>query len=98
MLVEGALPLDLDTLLALAVPAFGALITDPRAALSAFIVDRLAGSLREQSYSAHKVNAVLALGVQRLADIPRRLEAVRAFAALPEAATQTATNKRIANI
>ena len=98
MLVEAALPLDLDTLLALAVPAFGPLITDPRAAVSAFIVDRLAGSLREQGYSAHEVDAVLALGVQRLADIPRRLEAVRAFAALPEAAALAAANKRIANI
>jgi glycyl-tRNA synthetase beta chain len=98
MLVEAALPLDLDTLLALSVPAFGALITDPRTALSAFIVDRLAGSLREQGYTAHEVDAVLALGVQRLADIPRRLEAVRAFAALPEAAALAAANKRIANI
>ena len=98
MLVEAALPLDLDTLLALAVPAFGPLIADPRAAVSAFIVDRLAGSLREQGYSAHEVDAVLALGVQRLADIPRRLEAVRAFAALPEAAALAAANKRIANI
>jgi len=98
MLVEAALPLDLDTLLALAVPAFGALIADPRVAVSAFIVDRLAGSLREQGYSAHEVDAVLALGVQRLADIPRRLEAVRAFAALPEADALAAANKRIANI
>ena len=98
MLVEAALPLDLDTLLALAVPVFGEAITDPRAAVSAFIVDRLAGSLREQGYSAHEVDAVLALGVQRLAEIPRRLEAVRAFAALPEAAALAAANKRIANI
>jgi glycyl-tRNA synthetase beta chain len=98
MLVDAALPLDLDTLLALAVPAFGALIADPRTAVSAFIVDRLAGSLREQGYSAHEVDAVLALGVQRLADIPRRLEAVRAFAALPEAAALAAANKRISNI
>jgi len=98
MLVEAALPLDLDTLLALAVPAFGDAITDPRAAVATFIADRLAGSLREQGYSAHEVDAVLALGVRRLADIPRRLEAVRAFAALPEAAALAAANKRIANI
>jgi glycyl-tRNA synthetase beta chain len=98
MLVEAALPLDLDTLLALALPAFGASVTDARAAVSAFIVDRLAGSLREQGYSAHEVDAVLALGVQRLSDIPRRLEAVRVFAALPEAAALAAANKRIANI
>ncbi len=98
MLVEAALPLDLDTLLALAVPAFGTAIVDPRAAVSTFIVERLAGSLREQGYSAHEVDAVLALGVQRLAEIPRRLEAVRAFAALPEAAALAAANTRISNI
>ncbi len=98
MLVEAALPLDLDTLLALVVPAFGTAIADPRAAVSAFVLDRLAGSLREQGYSAHEVDAVLALAPQRLADVPRRLEAVRAFAALPEAAALAAANKRISNI
>ena len=98
MLIEAGLTLDLDTLLALAVPAFGTLIADPREALSAFVFDRLAGGLREQGFSAHEVDAVLALGVQRLADIPRRLEAVRAFAALPEAAALAAANKRISNI
>jgi glycyl-tRNA synthetase beta chain len=98
MLVEAALPLDLDTLLALAVPAFGTLVTDPRAAVSAFMFDRLSGSLREQGYSAHETDAVLALAPQRLAEVPRRLEAVRAFAALPEAEALAAANKRIANI
>jgi glycyl-tRNA synthetase beta chain len=98
MLVEAALPLDLDTLLALAVPAFGTLIVDPREAVAAFVFDRLAGALREQGYSAHEVDAVLALAPQRLAEVPRRLEAVRAFAALPEAEALAAANKRIANI
>jgi glycyl-tRNA synthetase beta chain len=98
MLVEAALPLDLDTLLALAVPAFGALVADPRAAVAAFVFDRLAGALREQGYSAREVDAVLALAPQRLAEVPRRLEAVRAFAALPEAEALAAANKRIANI
>ncbi|HEX7686308.1 MAG TPA: glycine--tRNA ligase subunit beta [Burkholderiaceae bacterium] len=98
MLVEAALPLDLDTLLALAVPAFGALVADPREAVAAFVFDRLAGSLREQGYSAHEVDAVLALAPQRLAEVPRRLEAVRAFSALPEAEALAAANKRIANI
>jgi glycyl-tRNA synthetase beta chain len=98
MLVEAALPLDLDALLALAVPAFGDRITDPRAAVATFIQERLAGSLRDQGYTPQEVDAVLALGVQRLADVPRRLEAVRAFAALPEAAALAAANKRIGNI
>ena len=98
MLVEAKLPLDLDALLALAVPAFGDRIRDPRAAIATFIHERLAGSLREQGYSAQEVDAVLALQVQRLSDVPRRLEAVRAFAALPEAAALAAANKRISNI
>jgi glycyl-tRNA synthetase beta chain len=41
---------------------------------------------------------VLALAPQRLSQVPRRLEAVRAFAALPEAEALAAANKRIANI
>ena len=68
------------------------------AKLSAFIFDRLAGSLREQGYSAQEVDAVLALKPQRLGDVPKRLAAVRAFAALPEAAALAAANKRIGNI
>ena len=64
----------------------------------AFVFDRLAGSLREQGYSAHEVDAVLSLRPLRLAEVPKRLAAVRAFAALPEAASLAAANKRIANI
>jgi glycyl-tRNA synthetase beta chain len=98
MLVEKDLPLDLHLLLPAAVPAFGALINDATPALSAFIYDRLAGSLREQGYSAQEVDAVLALTPKRLGDVPKRLLAVRAFAALPESAALAAANKRIGNI
>ena len=98
MLVEKDLPLDLSLLLPAAVPAFGALISDATPALSDFIYDRLAGSLREQGYSAQEVDAVLALVPKRLGDVPKRLLAVRAFAALPESAALAAANKRIGNI
>ena len=66
--------------------------------LSDFIYERLAGSLREQGYSALEVDAVISLRPQRLGDIPKRLAAVRAFAALPEAASLAAANKRVGNI
>ncbi len=66
--------------------------------LADFFYDRFAGSLREQGYSAQEVDAVLALHPQRLGDVPKRLAAVRAFAALPEAAALAAANKRISNI
>ena len=98
ILIEKDLPLDLSELLASAVPVFGPQITDASAALSEFVYERLAGALREQGYSAQEVEAVLALKPGRLADVNRRLLAVRAFAALPESPALAAANKRIGNI
>ncbi|TXH88943.1 MAG: glycine--tRNA ligase subunit beta [Rhodoferax sp.] len=63
-----------------------------------FVFDRLSGTLREQGYSAQEVDAVLALKPQRLGDVTKRLAAVRAFAALPEAPALAAANKRVSNI
>ncbi|NMM04747.1 glycine--tRNA ligase subunit beta [Polaromonas sp.] len=98
MLVEKDLPLTLAPLVAAAARVFGDKICDAGPALTDFIYDRLAGSLREQGYSAQEVEAVLALQPQRLGDVPKRLAAVRAFAALPEAQALAAANKRISNI
>ena len=98
MLVEKDLSLDLNALLAGAVPAFGDKIADASAALADFIYDRLAGSLREQGFSAQEVDAVLALRPQRLALVEKQLAAVRAFAALPESPALAAANKRVGNI
>jgi glycyl-tRNA synthetase beta chain len=98
MLVERGLAAELPTLIALAVPAFGTAITDPSEALLQFIHDRLAGSLREQGYTAQEVDAVLALRPARLAEVAPRLDAVRAFAGLPESAALAAANKRVGNI
>jgi glycyl-tRNA synthetase beta chain len=66
--------------------------------VSAFIVDRLIGYLREQGYSAQEVEAVVSARPPRWAELPKRLAAVRAFAALPESAALAAANKRIGNI
>ena len=94
MLIEQDLPLELDWLFR------AAQATDAKVAgqLADFITERLAGSLREQGYSALEVDAVVSLRPQRLGDIPKRLAAVRAFAALPEAASLAAANKRVGNI
>jgi glycyl-tRNA synthetase beta chain len=98
LLIEKDLPLNLGALLALATPVFGDKISDPSAPLTEFVYDRLAGSLREQGFSAQEVDAVLALKPQRLSEVARRLEAVRAFAARPESPALAAANKRIGNI
>ncbi len=98
MLVEKNLSLDLQALLQSAVPAFGDKIQNATAQLADFIYDRLAGSLREQGYSAQEVDAVLALRPQRLALVEKQLAAVRAFAQLPESPALAAANKRVGNI
>jgi glycyl-tRNA synthetase beta chain len=103
MLVEKDLPLDLIELVALAQDKFGDKLSGVDAIqgslqLVDFIYDRLAGSLREQGYSAQEVDAVLALRPQRLALVQKQLAAVRAFSALPEAPALAAANKRITNI
>ena len=98
MLVEKNLPLNLVLLLSQSEKAFAGMEHAALDPLQTFIFERLAGSLREQGYSAQEVDAVLALRPQRLGDVPQRLAAVRAFAALPEAPALAAANKRIGNI
>ena len=67
--------------------------------LNDFLNERLAGLLREQGYAVNQVSAVLSEWFpERLDQIHTRLDAVRAFAALPEAPALAAANKRIGNI
>jgi glycyl-tRNA synthetase beta chain len=100
MLVEKRLPLALSELLADAAGVFEyqAGFKDPRAELTAFMLDRLRGMLRERGFSPNEVEAVLAQNPDRVDDVVQRLEAVQAFAALPESASLAAANKRITNI
>jgi glycyl-tRNA synthetase beta chain len=98
ILIENNLPLELPTLLARSAAVFGGLIEDPLPALKAFFHDRLAVMLRDMGFSSQEVDAVLALAPARLGDVPRRLVAVRAFAALPQAQALAAANKRVSNI
>jgi glycyl-tRNA synthetase beta chain len=100
MLLEKRLPLTITALLSDAVALFASRpgFKDPSADVTGFIVDRLRGILRERGFSPNEVEAVLAQNPDRLDDIVQRLEAVQAFAALPESASLAAANKRITNI
>ncbi len=98
MLIEGRLPLALASLIETAFAAFPAGHGQAQATLLTFMRERLTGYLREHGYSAHEIDAVDAAQPPRWADIPARLAAVRAFAALPEAAALAAANKRVGNI
>jgi len=100
MLAEGDLDLPVDSLLTATTEIFATVddFKPAETALADFIYDRLAGNLREQGYTAQEVDAVVSQRPQRLGDIPKRLAAVRAFAALPESAALAAANKRVGNI
>ena len=100
MLVELSLPLHFQALTRIAFAAFTpGLLQDQSAALDEFMLERLKGYLRDGGFSAAEVDA--AIHARRLgewASVPKRLAAVRAFAALPEALALAAANKRIGNI
>ena len=100
MLAENDLDLPLDALLQTANSSFAAVegFRSAETTLADFVYDRLAGNLREQGYTAQEVDAVVSQRPQRLGDVPKRLAAVRAFAALPGSAALAAANKRVANI
>ncbi len=98
MLVERQLPLDVHALIATAFAAFPAGHGPAQAEVGFFLRERLVGWLREGGYSAQEVDAVVAAGPERWAELPQRLAAVRHFAALPEAPALAAANKRVGNI
>jgi glycyl-tRNA synthetase beta chain len=99
ILVEKNLPLSLPDMVAAAFGAFPeGLLADAREALLHFVHDRLVGYLRDLGYSAQEVEAVTAIRTAGWGSLPKRLAAVRSFAALPEAASLAAANKRVGNI
>lgn len=97
MLMESELPLAFDQLIAQTLSVFNG-DAEVAEAIKAFCFDRLAVNLRDQGASAQEVDAVLSLSPNQLAEIPRRLAAVQAFANLPEAPALAAANKRVSNI
>jgi glycyl-tRNA synthetase beta chain len=100
MLIEKRLSLSISSLLSQAAQLFQSVpgFKDPSADVATFMYDRLRGILRERGFSVNEIEAVVAQNPDRLDDIVQRLEAVQAFAALPESASLASANKRITNI
>jgi glycyl-tRNA synthetase beta chain len=100
MLMEGKLALQFHELTRLAFAAFPAgLLQDRSVELDEFLIERLKGYLRDAGFSAAEVDAAIyARQLGQWSSIPARLAAVRSFAALPEAPSLAAANKRISNI
>ena len=78
--------------------AEGRRLVDAHTDLATFVFERLSGMMREQGFSSPEVDAVICMRPDNLGQIPKLLEAVRAFAALPESPALAAANKRIGNI
>ena len=100
MLVEKKLPLNLPDVGQAAAQSFGALLADAARSneqLLHFIYERVSTYLRDQGYSAQEADAVIAARPM-WGEMPKALDAVRAFAQLPEAPALAAANKRIGNI
>ncbi|MFA6040686.1 MAG: glycine--tRNA ligase subunit beta [Methylophilus sp.] len=97
MLIDAELPLSFGALIQSVAKQFNG----DEAAISAiqeFCFDRLSVNLRDNGASPQEVDAVLSLAPDLLSEVPKRLDAVRSFASLPEADALAAANKRVSNI
>lgn len=99
-LIENKLNLDIAALLSTALHQFSHqfdktattnLVTD-------FVFERLRSYCLEQGYSHDEFEAVMTIKPTQPLDFINRLQAVKAFRALPEAESLAAANKRISNI
>jgi len=95
-----AASLDLRKLLDEAAGGFapGRIAPDTAAQVHAFMLDRLRSLLRDKGYDANEIESVLADNPTSIHRVWTRIEAVRAFRALPEAESLASANKRIQNI
>lgn len=99
MLTEKQLPLGLLDLVNIAFSGFPkGLLGDAHTDVETFVFERLGGMLREEGYTTNEVDAVLCMRPNDIYLVPKQLEAVRAFVALPQAGNLAAANKRVSNI
>ncbi|WP_374621859.1 glycine--tRNA ligase subunit beta [Pandoraea sp.] len=102
MLIERRLPVMLPDLLDVTYKQFTSGVAGPEflSDVYQFVLDRLRGYLRERGYAVNEIEAALVSPsiYLDLSDLIERLDAVRAFSALPQAEALAAANKRIGNI
>ena len=100
ILVETPLDLALPALLKATADNFpaGMLSATVAVDVEAFMLDRLRGYLRERSFEASHIEAVLSVLNGNLHEVLPRLQGVRTFAALEVAKDLAAANKRVQNI
>jgi len=95
IIVENKLPLSL---MELSNAAFEPFKSKSPLELVEFVVERFASYLKELGFSTLQVDAVLVRNRTQPSLVPKQLEAVKAFQALPEAESLATANKRVVNI
>jgi len=100
IMVEQELDLDLRDCLELAAAQYpaGVIAAGSTAQVFDYMVERFRAWYEEESIPAEVFKAVSARNLSQPLDIQRRVHAVHAFTALPEAPALAAANKRVANI
>ncbi len=95
ILVERKLDLDFHEITLAATEPFGEKGVPE---LEDFVYDRLRGYLRDLGFTTNQVEAVVSQRPARFDQVRARLEAVAAFAKLPESGALASANKRVKNI
>jgi glycyl-tRNA synthetase beta chain len=100
ILIERGLSLSITDLIRDAFSAFPKelKLADASAELEKFVFERMRGYFADAGYTTQEIEAVLAMPSSQINLVPSRLEAVKAFKALPEAKDLAAANKRVLNI
>ena len=100
ILVEKPLELDLKWLIKASVESFpdDLLLADTGDKVFEFILERFRAWYLDEGISSEEFQSVFALRPSRPLDFHRRIQAVHAFAQMPEAQSLAAANKRVANI
>jgi len=103
MITDNSLPISVRQLIFIAHQSFGHLLISEldefALKLEVFLQERIVGLLESDGYALAHISAVLHVpDLESWSDIRIRLDAVRAFAALPEAPALAAANKRIGNV
>lgn len=100
IIIEGEIDLDLKALLEAAASQLGDKVESPTAIDECFdyILERLKAYYQDRGISVEVIDAVMAQRPSRPLDFDKRVRAVEAFRALPEAESLAAANKRIQNI
>ena len=100
IIIEKALPLDLETLIDESLSLYGDKLTNANAKTDAldFILGRFRAYYKDQNVATEIIQSVESLKPTRPLDFDQRIKAVEKFVALPEAKALSAANKRVQNI